>query len=66
MAYEAEMFQPTKTYANEDNLKKAIDKAVPENYRYHVAWTKDGRCYAIFMGMDALGVAHRGFNVIGG
>ena len=66
MAKQSTIFAPNKTYANETNLNRAIEKLVPENFRYHVAYTKEGRCYAIFMGAEALPVVHRGFSVIGG
>lgn len=66
MAHQSTIFAPNKTYANEANLVRAIDKLVPENFRYHIAYTSEGRCYAIFMGSEALAVVHRGFSVIGG
>ena len=66
MATKSTLFAPTKTYANEANLVKAIDKLVPENFRYTVVYTEEGRCFAIFMGSEAFPVVHRGFSVIGG
>ena len=55
---------PSKTYANEANLDKAITDAGLLNFRYMVAWTQEGRCYAIFIGNDALDALFAGFMVV--
>lgn len=59
---------PSKTYANEDTLTRALDiLKIPDELRYHVAWTKEGRCYPIFMGSAAIQYGiHFRFPVIGG
>lgn len=48
---------PSKTYVNEDTMKRVIDAklgALKETVRYHVAWTREGRCYPIFMHRNAI------------
>lgn len=59
--------KPAKTYATEENLEAAIKKLeLPESLRYHVAWTKHGRCYAIFAGTDPLAYGvHFHFPILG-
>lgn len=63
MAREMAHIKPGKTYANEDTLRKAVED-LPESYRYIIAYTKEGRCYPIFGGHEAMGAAHKGFIVI--
>ena len=48
---------PDKTYATEDNLVRAVNMKLghlTETLRYHVAWTRGGRCYPIFMHRNAV------------
>lgn len=57
-----------KTYATEENADRAVAKLYGSNseLRYFIAWTKDGRCYPVFIGAGAtqFGV-HFHFNVVG-
>ena len=62
---------PVKTYANEKNMLRAIRKTWPDEIRdemlvrYFTAWTENGRCFPIFVGMKALehGI-HWKFNIV--
>lgn len=58
----------TKTYATEENADKAVAKRYGNSpdLRYYIAWTKEGRCFPVFIGSSALdhGV-HFHFNVVG-
>jgi hypothetical protein len=60
---------PTKTYANEANMLKAVAKAlnfeVTGHVRFFTAWTKEGRCFPIFVGADAASNGiHFHFNIV--
>lgn len=60
--------EPTKTYATEANAIKAVDKRYGknDNLRYFIAWTKEGRCYPVFIGTSALDYGvHFHFNIVG-
>ena len=61
--------EPGKTYKNEENAEKAVQKAGLDRFRYYLAWTKEGRCYPIFGAggtAEYLGViVHAGFIVLG-
>lgn len=65
---------PGKTYATESNMLKAVEKVTSRkqgelanrNVRFYTAWTKDGRCFPVFVGAEAVNVGiHFHFNVIG-
>lgn len=64
---------PNKTYATEENAHKAVKKTLPAGIldsrltlRYFITWTKEGRCFPVFVGHVAIecGV-HMHFNVVG-
>lgn len=60
----------SKDYANEENLERAVQRMFGNkaaDLRYHVAWTREGRCYPIFVGVACLqeGI-HFHFPVMGG
>jgi hypothetical protein len=60
--------ESTKTYANEANARKAVEKFTnwPSTLRYFISWNDKGRCFPIFIGEDAIqhGV-HFTFHVVG-
>lgn len=64
-----------KTYIDEKHLDRAVEKFAAKvkdptlqklDVRYFVAWTKEGRCFPIFIGKNAvtIGVQFE-FNVVG-
>lgn len=58
----------TRTYANEANAHKAVAaKHLPDSLRYFISWTKEGRCFPIFIGGEQAiqGGVHFHFNVVG-
>jgi hypothetical protein len=57
--------EPGKTYKTEANAVKAAEQASNGAYRFMTAWTEDGRCYPIFVGIDAMHMVHKGFIVVG-
>ena len=56
----ARMFtmEANRTYANEANAVKAVEKKFPEadndGLRYFIQWTPEGRCFPVFVGEKAL------------
>lgn len=67
MAHELSSLEPGKTYASEANARKAVEKlGLPDNVRYKIFYTEEGRAYPVFFGMEA--AAHQlwfcGFIVI--
>lgn len=68
MARELTDIAPSKTYATEDNCRKAVEKEVGDaDIRWMLVWTENGRCYPIFLGQEAieLGLFFRGFICVG-
>ena len=70
MAKKIELGQ-NKTYATEENAVKAVEKRYGgekdwRQLRYFIAWTKEGRCYPVFIGASAIDYGvHFHFNVVG-
>jgi len=59
--------KPNKTYASEDNARKAVERLLPNTtQRYFVAFNKEGRCYPVFIGPSCVteGI-HVHFMVVG-
>lgn len=57
---------PRKTYANETNMKRAIERVgVPDECKYVTIRTRNGRCFPLFIGMRCIehGV-HFFYNVV--
>lgn len=59
--------EPTRTYATEENAHKAVAKqGIPDSVRYFITWTKEGRCFPVFIGEAAVQAGvHFHFNVVG-
>lgn len=59
-------FEVTKSYANEANVDKAVNKAGFSDLRHFIMKTDDGRFFPVFVGQEAV---HRGvhfqFHVVG-
>ena len=59
--------RPSKTYASEENVDKAVAKIYGDNHtlRYFVMPTKDDRFFPVFIGTLAVDAAvHFHFNVV--
>lgn len=47
--------ESNKTYANEKNCLKAVEKLnVSDELRFFISYTKEGRCFPIFIGQDSI------------
>jgi hypothetical protein len=58
----------SKTYATEANADKAVAKVYGQrdDLRYYIAWTKEGRCFPVFVGVNCINEGvHFHFNVVG-
>ena len=52
-----------KSYSNEENLAKALNKHSITNHRHVIVWNKVGRCTAIFFAsnFELEGISYMGF-----
>lgn len=65
--------QPHQTYLNEETAIRAVENILNkiqsnnrESLRYFLTWTKEGRCFPIFIGENAVQAGlHFKFNVVG-
>lgn len=52
-----------RSYSNEANLAKALEKAGISAHRHLVVWTKEGKCTAVFpqSNLERHGISYMGF-----